>query len=104
MLEVMASMLEDIGMVVIRVWCIAEAQSLVTAGGIDLALVDARVADGSTEALCRLLTATAIPLIVTSGHPTLAMEFAASGIPFLAKPFRAARLQALVRHLLERPA
>jgi len=102
-LDVMSSMLEDIGMIVLRAPTIARAREHASTGRVDIALVDARVAEGRTDLFCDGLRAANVPLIVTSGHPLLIPELAASGWPFLAKPFRVVQLHDMVRTLLLTP-
>ena len=84
----MEGTLNDLGHTTATATTVAEALQLLDAGGIDLAIVDYHLKDGTADLLGASLRRRNIPFIVCSGGAGL-QEFGEmfQGTTFLAKPF-----------------
>jgi DNA-binding NtrC family response regulator len=79
----------------------AEANHRIEAGGIDLAIVDYNVTDGTTETLMARLQEAGVPFMICSGvTEQAARNGKRADTPFLAKPFSSDALIDAVSALL----
>src|SRR5690349_1228892 len=79
--------LTEFGHHVITAATVAEAERLAEAGGIDLAIVDYRLSDGTSETLMGRLQREGVPFIACSGLDEGGRRNAAGEPRYLAKPF-----------------
>ena len=78
---------------------LSEAQFILEAGGIDLAILDYHLKDGSTDDLMRRLYDAGVPFIICSGTTETVVDF--PNAPLLAKPFNYDSLLEAVSALAE---
>ena len=76
---------------------VAEALRVLDAGGIDCALVDYTLVDGTSEALAERLVAAEIPFAWISGR----VPPVEGDAPLIEKPFSSEELASVVQRLLE---
>lgn len=100
--EVLATALEDAGVCHVEtVSSAAEALALLGRMTIEAVIIDATMPRVSGLELARQTIGDGIPTLLISGDPKYLETVPELGCPFLAKPFRAARLQAEVEALLD---
>lgn len=78
---------------------LSAAQRLLEARGVDLAILDYHLKDGSTDDLMRQLRDAGIPFIICSGTTKTVVDF--PNAPLLAKPFNSDTLLEAVSALAE---
>lgn len=81
-----------------------EALALTAEKGIDAALLDVRLGNGSSLELARMLQAQHIPFAFLTGYPHLLMPTDLRDAPRLEKPFEHAQVLSMLRQLLQAPA
>jgi DNA-binding NtrC family response regulator len=100
--EVLAAAVEDAGVCHVETASsAAEALTLLERGVIEAAIIDATMPGVSGLELARQTMALGIPTLIISGDPKYLEDVPELGCPFLAKPFRSARLRAEVEALLD---
>jgi DNA-binding response OmpR family regulator len=97
---VLAEVLEQAGYRVSTATRRIGALALLRGGGIDLVIADSVLRGGNGEDVAKAASRRKIPVILISGEPDRIARHSSEATPFLAKPFRAAELIALVAQLL----
>jgi DNA-binding NtrC family response regulator len=78
----------------------AAGATLIAVVQFDLALIDVRLGDGSGVGLAKLAANENVPVLLMSGHPSIAVDLQRLALPFLAKPFTMDRLFAEARRVI----
>ncbi len=90
-------MIESIGCTVAGLAAtVAEARSAIEAAAFDIALLDVNLDGDDGLTIAPMLTARALPFIITSGYAPDALAAKYPGTPVLAKPYAIAALEAAI--------
>jgi DNA-binding response OmpR family regulator len=103
LLETVAFFLRIEGFTVIPAASRSEAQAVMAREPIDLVVADSALRGGNGDDVAAAAQQRGIPVILTSGHPERIIRHESGPFPFIAKPYSANELIAVMRALLSTP-